>query len=163
MKMRFILPMVAVIVAMMFAVNGCSGYGGGDSNETEPPPGSLSKAYKGPWIIYQGDGNVCILFETSISVDSDSDHIKIHTTPYDTANRHFKHDWDIVNAPDDRRLHWFEIYKLNPDRHYDYTIYYRATLLSEWSEVSGSFHTAPDKVAGQLKFFGFGDTKPHIG
>ncbi|MEA3522504.1 MAG: metallophosphoesterase, partial [Campylobacterota bacterium] len=42
-------------------------------------------------------------------------------------------------------------------------IYYRATLLSEWSEVSGSFHTAPDKVAGQLKFFGFGDTKPHIG
>ena len=168
MKMRFILAMVAVIVAMMFAVNGC-GDGNetneinetNETNETEPPEG-MAKTLKGPWIIYQRDGNVCILFETGINVDNDSNHIYITTDPGATANHYYSHHWDIADA-DDRRLHWFEVYKLKPDTHYKYTIHYRATIVSGWSKVSSSFHTAPDKVTGQLKFFGFGDTKSHIG
>jgi hypothetical protein len=159
MKARYILSMIAITIAMMFVVSGC-GDGGGENDNIPPPQDSSNPGVlKGPWVIYQDDGYVCVLVELYDYVYD----ISITTSPGDTVNTHFTHKWDITGWIDDRVLHWFEVSKLEPDTHYDYTIYYTMGFAPEEIpvryETKGSFHTPPDKMNGILKFFGYGDTK----
>ena len=133
-----------------------------DCSDDHPPT-----CYKQPWMIYTNDPTTMdILIETDQGVDNDSDHIKIHFQQSGVSCSR-SYTKMVIDLMEDRRLWTFHCSGFQPNRFYNYTIYYRDWYSSIidycWHSHSGWFLTPPadNYVPSNLAFYAYGDTRKY--
>jgi len=126
-----------------------------------------AKKFKPSWMIYGNDPTrMHILIETDTGVDNDSNHMKIEFTQSGVHCSRDYHTMDIKDM-DDRRLWTFSCSGFEPNKVYNYTIYYRehhSSIIDYcWHTDSGNWFLSPpaDSSFSKLYFYGYGDTRTY--
>lgn len=118
--------------------------------------------YKGPYFIYVNPTEMHIIVETSVGVDNDFNHRRLHFYDYGTCNEpNWGYEYrDIsVHLDEDRRVWYMWANNLTPGCTYKVEFTSRLTWASDWSSIYGSFKAGEEGNVSVTGFYAWGDNK----